>query len=240
VSERKPSVERLMFRPVVRAMPDGAEGEPRVTFILSTGGIKRDDNIIDQNGWDLANYRNNPQVLWAHDYSGRFSGTCPTIGTSEKEWVEQDSLRSVCRFTPKELGVPEGFGFGIGRMVQAGYLNAVSVGWNPIEWTYDEQAGGYRFLRQELLEYSVVPIPADPDALAQRKPLRQWAREQHVDLRPVRAFYEQMVDEGNAAAESALRSASAPLTIVDLGALVREAVTTPPSELRQIVADAMR
>jgi hypothetical protein len=55
------------------------------------------------------------------------------------------------------------------RMVKAGYLNSVSVGFLPLEWapTKDKsRPGGVDFKRQSLLEISIVPIPANPNAIA--------------------------------------------------------------------------
>jgi hypothetical protein len=53
-------------------------------------------------------------------------------------------------------------------LIDAGMLNACSVGFRPLEQTYDSVRGGTTFLRQELLEFSVVPVPANPEALVQR------------------------------------------------------------------------
>ena len=47
------------------------------------------------------------------------------------------------------------------------FLNAVSVGFIPIEWN-DEKADGEmirNYTRQELVEVSAVPVPANRDAL---------------------------------------------------------------------------
>ena len=32
----------------------------------------------------------------------------------------------------------------------------------PDEWTFDEELGGFHFTKQTLLEWSIVPIPANP------------------------------------------------------------------------------
>jgi phage head maturation protease len=67
------------------------------------------------------------------------------------------------------------------RMVEAGFLNAVSVGFLPTvapnfiraEPDKDGYAAitGFEFVGQELLELSVVPVPANPQALAVAKSL---------------------------------------------------------------------
>jgi hypothetical protein len=73
------------------------------------------------------------------------------------------------------------------RMLAGGFLNATSVGFQPVEWTYNEDHGGYDFIRNELLEHSVVPVPANPEALMQ-------ASKSGIDLRPMREWVERFLD----------------------------------------------
>ena len=71
------------------------------------------------------------------------------------------------------------------QMVKAGHLNAVSVGFTPLEHsrTSDKsRPGGLDIKKQELLEVSVVPIPALPQAIIQARslgiktaPIERWA-----------------------------------------------------------------
>ena len=52
------------------------------------------------------------------------------------------------------------------RLWAAGFLNAVSIGFMPKSYTPREgDQGGYVFEDWELLEYSIVPVPANQDAL---------------------------------------------------------------------------
>jgi HK97 family phage prohead protease len=65
----------------------------------------------------------------------------------------------------------------IRRLIAAGILKAVSVGFRPTEKKLlDEDAdkywGPFRFLKQELVETSLVSVPANPNALAVAKSLR--------------------------------------------------------------------
>jgi HK97 family phage major capsid protein/HK97 family phage prohead protease len=81
------------------------------------------------------------------------------------------------------------------KMLLAGFLNAVSVGFLPIEWeqTKDKsRPGGIDFKRQELVEASVVPIPANPNALLQAKaagidvsPFADWAKRELQKDKPI-------------------------------------------------------
>jgi HK97 family phage prohead protease len=53
------------------------------------------------------------------------------------------------------------------RLVRDGFLQAGSVGFLPLEFSYRDRPPGVDFHRQELLEFSVVPVPANENALAQ-------------------------------------------------------------------------
>lgn len=133
-------------------------------FVISTESVDRDQDSIKMDGWELENYRKNPTILWAHD------SRTPPIAKSLKEWVEDGKLKSRAQFTPKELNP---FGYMIGQMYQKGFLNAVSVGFRSLEakWSPDEEnrPWGVDFFKQELLEYSAVPVPANPEALLDAK-----------------------------------------------------------------------
>jgi HK97 family phage prohead protease len=152
---------------------EGDDEDRKLTFVISTGVEDRDRDSLRPGGWALANYRKNPVVLWAHDYRGL------PVGQSEKTLVSAGQLRSTCKFADVDL-YP--FADTVFRMVKAKFLRAVSVGFNPLEWAWDDDRGGYDFTKQELLEYSIVPVPANPEALIEGKrmgidmaPLLRWA-----------------------------------------------------------------
>jgi hypothetical protein len=51
----------------------------RYSYIISTGSVDRMGDVIDPNGWQLAAFKTNPVVLWAHDSSQlpvRFEPLC--------------------------------------------------------------------------------------------------------------------------------------------------------------------
>lgn len=54
------------------------------------------------------------------------------------------------------------------QMVRHGLINAVSIGFRPLENAIEQlKAGGLRFLKTEVLELSLVPVPAQPEAVIQ-------------------------------------------------------------------------
>jgi len=160
-------------------------------FIISSDVVDRMGDVIDATGWELDNWRANPVVLWAHD-----SVTGVPVARGEKIWVQReegrDLLMSTARFTHRDLNP---FGHMIGRLYRERFLSAVSVGFIPLEWSIDESRPGFmpiNFLRQELLEYSAVPIPANPEALVD-------ARAKGIDTAPLIAWAEKLLDDAHGA-----------------------------------------
>lgn len=147
-------------------------GERKMSFTISTAAVDRDGDTIDPKGWDLGSYTKNPVVLWAHDYSS------PPVGKAVNIKSTDHGLQADVEFLPQGL---DPFADKIHDMCKAGFLNATSVGFRGVE--YDEASGrkGYDFKKQELLEFSIVPVPCNPEALAQRglknDQLKKYAKE---------------------------------------------------------------
>jgi len=177
----------------VRAEP---EGDPKkdgpVTFVISTAAVDSYGDTIAVDGWDTQIYESNPIVLWGHN-AGQ-----PPIGRAQKVYVEGDALKSVCEFTPDDVNP---FGAMVGRMVRQGFLNATSVGFEPLEYVYNEERKGQwgqpgiDFQKQRLLEYSVVSIPANPEALIEAKAFGAF-KAAGGDIAPMLQFLQQHLDGG--------------------------------------------
>ena len=139
---------------------DGSEkaGAGPLVFVASTGEVDRHGDTVAPEGWRLDAYRDNPVVLWAHDYGE------PAIGRAEAVWSDGRALRARLEFAPTE------FAGQVERLYRQGYQRGVSVGFRPLrfEERRDPVNGaflGIRFLEQELLEISAVPVPANGGAL---------------------------------------------------------------------------
>lgn len=128
----------------IKAAEDGG------TFkvIISTSDEDRQGDMIDQSKWKLDNYEKNPVVLWAHDYSTPPIGICTGISLQNGKLVAEG------KFAPSELN---SFAGEIAGLYDAGYINTTSVG-------YIQHEDG----ELELLEFSFVPVPANPFALSIR------------------------------------------------------------------------
>jgi HK97 family phage prohead protease len=142
-----------------------------VRFCFSDDSIDRMGDRVMASGWDLVAFAQNPVALFGHDSSA------PPIGRARDVRVEGDRLMGTIQFAPPEMSQ---FADEIYRMVKANYLRAVSVGFLPLEWKWsddDTRRGGIDFRRQELVEISVVPVPANSNALvaASAKGLRKFS-----------------------------------------------------------------
>lgn len=140
-------------------------------FTISTANIDRDQDTISVTGWDLTAFIRNPVVLWAH-------GMDPTVGT----WsigrafdVRPDGgvLRASVEFDPGDMPMTGPAAEACVRKLASGSLAAVSVGFRPLEYTVSTDPDrspvdwmpGIDFKRQELLEFSMVSVPANAEAL---------------------------------------------------------------------------
>jgi HK97 family phage prohead protease len=136
-------------------------------FILSDETPDRFGDVISADGWSLDNFKKNPIALFGH------SSSFP-IGTWKGLHVKDGGLRGHLQLAP--AGTSERIDE-IRKLVEAGILRAVSVGFVPIEkQTMDARAdsmfGPFKYLKQELVETSLVSIPANPNALAVAKSLK--------------------------------------------------------------------
>ena len=142
-------------------------GERRVQFTISREVVDRDGDILRASGVDLTNYYKNMVFLSFHN-----TRDFP-LGKTEKVWVEGDRVKAIVYFpTLDELSSKPEYASEKARLVDFTYfcyktkmLNAVSVGFIPLEWT--ETKTGYDITKWELLEFSAVAVPANQDAIAE-------------------------------------------------------------------------
>jgi uncharacterized protein len=139
-----------------------------VEGVFSTQDIDRQDEAIVQSGWDLENYKLNPVVLYAHNYEDFPIAKMIDIGTEPNPRMPgTDQLIGKMQFAVKENPKAE-TAF---NLMAGGYLNAFSVGFKNSRWEMDEANDVVYLNQNELLEVSVVPVPANQMALAKAKEL---------------------------------------------------------------------
>ena len=136
-----------------------AAGEAPMEFVLSEESEDRYGDVIVARGWQLENFKKNPIMLREHDHT-------KVVGTWRNVRVEGKQLRGNPVFdTGGVLGAEAE------RQVKAGVMVAVSVGFRPLDYEVmdsgdkDSFRPAMKFKKAELLEVSLVPVPAHPNAL---------------------------------------------------------------------------
>jgi HK97 family phage prohead protease len=133
--------------------------------VASDETVDRYGDIIRASGWQLENFRKNPVLLFGHN-----SRDLP-VGRVEPIAVEGTRLIAHAQFLPEGATA---FADSVWQLVDQGFLNAVSVGFMPLAapvpiFDAEQHVTGFEWIAQELLELSVVPVPANPNALALAK-----------------------------------------------------------------------
>jgi hypothetical protein len=141
----------LALKPAADLIEKTKAAESAGTFkvIISTSDEDRQGDTVDQTKWNLKNFENNPVVLWAHDYYSL------PIGVATKIGVEDGKLVAEGKFAPADLNP---FAAQVAALYEAGFIKTTSVG-------YMQHESG----ELELLEFSFVPVPANPYALSMRE-----------------------------------------------------------------------
>lgn len=126
------------------------DAEGWIEGIASTPETDRSGDIVVAEG---AEYKLPIPLLWQHR-SGE------PIGHVEEVKITVEGIWVRCKIA---LGVTEDIDK-YWRMIKAGLVRGLSIGFNPVEYSQIEGSWSYKFLRWEWLELSAVTIPANADA----------------------------------------------------------------------------
>ena len=146
--------------------------------VISTADPDRAGDVVVPAGLRNADeYLRNPVVLWAHQRN------IPPVGTCQKLEVQGDTLVAETKFA---AGSP--FAEDLFRLYEQGVLRAWSIGFLPRRST--PTATGARITEWDLLEYSAVPVPENPEALTlaiqkgvvKDETLRRWLARAAADV----------------------------------------------------------
>jgi HK97 family phage prohead protease len=148
-------------------------------FVISSQNPDRDKDVIHVNGWRFENYNKNPVVLFGHNYRAL------PVAVGSPPTVEGEKVLSNADFAASRV---DAFAETVRQYVKAKVLRASSVGFDPLKWMFNEERRGYDFVEQELLEWSIVPVPAHPEAL-------QLAKSLNLDLDPIKQWAIRALDE---------------------------------------------
>ena len=129
------------------------------TFVVSTPEVDRYGTIIVPSGIDYTAYLNNPIVLAQHDSDQWPIGRCLGFAMNGENLEATIQVECVTEEGKK-----------LTKLINAGFVKAVSVGIIPTE--YEEQTiDGNKvtvYTKSELVEFSVVSVPANRQALLKK------------------------------------------------------------------------
>ena len=173
------AIEHRAFTPEIKRV----DAESRtVTHIISDASIDRVYDMIEPTGWDVANYMKNPVVLADHSYEVK-----SIIGRATEVTKTKVGLFATTQFYDIGAGaaafhlVTEGFAkawsVGFKPVASHGVGEGAKAGCKPCEKARKAQTTkadnddmiyirGRHFTEQELLEYSLVAVPANPNAVS--------------------------------------------------------------------------
>lgn len=158
---------------IIRKAAEGESTERKMSFVASNSTRDAYGTRINASGWDLERYKKNPIIAYGHKTSA-YNDIDNIIGKGD---VYMDGEELIVEITFEPEGANQ-LADKVFQKLQFGTLNAVSVGFREIgqgKWGAGEEAitgktPTYYYAGQELLEISVVPIPANPDAVKREFP----------------------------------------------------------------------
>ncbi len=112
-------------------------------------------DVVDPFGVE---YRNPAPLLWMHQHDLPVGSV--TFGKPTKDGVPFEArIPQIDSPMGLKARVDEAW-----ESVKAGLIQAVSIGFRALEWSVNEKTGGLNFLKTELLELSLVSVPANRGA----------------------------------------------------------------------------
>lgn len=131
----------------------------QVTFCFSDDKEDRQGEIVDQASWDVKNFMANPVIMWGHNPENKpeyvlGQGVSLDLNNDGKSYI-------TAQFDEDEINPTAGMIF---RQLIKRTIRCVSAGF--ITHTYNFEDDVPVLKDNELLEVSIVPIPANPRALA--------------------------------------------------------------------------
>ena len=138
-----------------------------MTFVASDDSVDSAGTVLNQDNWDLRRFNANGIIGYQHKVYGGWDDTDNPDNVIGKgvAYVEDKKLMVDITFEPADINP---LAEKIYQKIMFGSLRAVSVGFLPVgrgKFGEGADAETYYFAGQELLEVSVVNIPANPNAL---------------------------------------------------------------------------
>lgn len=159
----------------ITASMKGLDEEARtVEWVISTSTPDRVKDSLKAGGCIYDHYMRNPVVLKDHRYT-----VDSIVARNIDIRIAENEVVAVSQFPPEGSIEASDKVF---DKIKMRLINAVSVGFQPKKY-FRNDAGGYDIEEWELLEYSVVAVPCNPEAVStggkalETKELRSMVRE---------------------------------------------------------------
>ncbi|MDM1065797.1 HK97 family phage prohead protease [Myroides odoratimimus] len=157
-------MSKIVRSAFVRSLTEEQVQNRQADFVISTEAEDTYRTIFEIAGWNLERYNRNPVVIYVHDTMS--SDPDLVIGTSVVR-IEGNELVATVTFEDAENNPLAEKVF---RKVQAGILRMASIGadihearWGDFDKGEDPDV--LRFTKMDLLEWSIVPVGSNPEAL---------------------------------------------------------------------------
>jgi HK97 family phage prohead protease len=144
--------ERLRDRREFRAPLSLKDG--MASFVMTTDALDRQGEVMETDGWDFAEFMKNPVILDTHRYDSIENIVGKALGEPRRQgsgWIVDIEFANTERGKMAKA------------LVEQGMLNAVSVGFRSTQRRKEGRT--IYIVQKELLEVSLVAIPANPTAL---------------------------------------------------------------------------
>lgn len=137
------------------------EDTREVDFVATKEIKDRQGEVIKIDGIDLKNYKKNPIILWAHNHNDLPIGKATKLNKNDGELGVRIQFADASEYS---------FADTVYKLVRGGYLGALSIGFLPDykQVIYDEKSNSRIYNSVELLEISVVPVPANQASLVSK------------------------------------------------------------------------
>lgn len=135
---------------------DVADGDSLLDFIATDETLDRYNEVIKLDGWDTKNYLANPVVPDCHNYDSvmRILGRSTQLSIADGKMINR-----------VQFAMDNPMGAMAYKMAKGGFIKSESVGFIPVEWINGGKGEPDRtYTKQELLEISLVVVPANPGA----------------------------------------------------------------------------
>lgn len=141
------------------AASDVSDEERTIVGTITTNAVDRYGEIVEPDGAILDAYLKNPVVLLNH------MSWMPAVGRCL--WIKPQGKGLVAKtqFADTDAGRD------VYELYKGGFMKAWSIGFLPVKWEDGNTDSGKmkwrrRFTQWELLEYSAVTVPANPEAVS--------------------------------------------------------------------------